>query len=307
MRDSWSPDAQYLLFGTGPLGRPGYEDKLSFVLHAHGRQLITHNHQDRHGNSESAASQAHNSLHIDGKGQNRAEQAEAEIVPDADARWLTTSTFDFVEGWYKTADFQHKRSIFYTKGEYFMLHDVVLGDGERTLSQTFHINTPGQSGAAIYVAADTGHAWTQEIAQSNIFIGAVDTTNLRVQSDAKRITYNVQRKLPAALNTLLLPMKPHVEERPTLTPIAVSTDADVLATGFSVELNGVTDTFLISDDGLATMSTSDLSEKVEFIGEYLFLRGDTFVMLNARFLKVGAQVLAALDEPRAYYVGMRRA
>ena len=306
MRDCWSPKAQYLLFDTGPLGKPGYEDKLSFVLHAHGRQLITHNHQDRHGNADSTASQAHNSLHIDGKGQSRAQQAEAEIIPDADTRWLTTSAFDFVEGWYKTTDFQHKRSIFYVKGAYFVLHDVVLGERERTLSQIFHLNTFGAREPVIHVAANVGHAWTQEIGQSNIFIGAVDTTDLRVQSDAKRLTYNVQRKLPAVLNTLLLPMKPHVEERPTLLPIAVSTDADVLATGFSVELNGVTDTFLISDDGLATMSTTDMSEKIEFIGEYLFLRGDTFVMLNARFLKVGAQVLAALDEPRAYHVGMRR-
>ena len=107
-------------------------------------------------------------------------------------------------------------------------------------------------------------------------------------------------KLSEVLNTLLFPMKPEIEKLPTIVPIAVNTDADVLATGFTVEVNGVTDTFLISDDGFAAMSTAD----IEFVGEYLFLRGERFVMFNARYLKVGDNLLADFDEPRESYVRM---
>ena len=107
-------------------------------------------------------------------------------------------------------------------------------------------------------------------------------------------------KLSEVLNTLLFPMKPEIEKLPTIVPIAVNTDADVLATGFTVEVNGVTDTFLISDDGFAAMSTAD----IEFVGEYLFLRGERFVMFNASYLKVGDNILADFDEPRESYVRM---
>ena len=88
-------------------------------------------------------------------------------------------------------------------------------------------------------------------------------------------------------------MQPGITGHPMISAIAVETEADVLATGFSLELPDTTDTFLISDDGFAEMSAADIT----FVGESLFLRrevsGDSvqFIMLNGRFLKVGSQVL----------------
>lgn len=268
MRDNWKPDAQYLFFDACPWGKSNDADTSRLTLYAHGRQLTT--------------------------GSVRVLDTTPSVPDGLDTQWITTPTFDWVETWCQTAAAHHKRAIFYLKGEYFILHDLVLGEAAQTLEQTFRLVqkvTP-------YIDADAGHVWTQETHRSNLFIGAVETTSLVVQLDGDSATYRVQQKLPAVLNTLLFPMKPHVEERPTFSSIAISTDADVLATGFTVELNGVTDTFLISDDGFATMATAD----IEFVGEYLFLRGAQFVMLNARFLKVGDKVLADLDEPRASYV-----
>ena len=101
-------------------------------------------------------------------------------------------------------------------------------------------------------------------------------------------------------------MRPTVKTHPTLSGISVRTDADVLGTGFTIDLPNTTDTFLISDDGLAEMSAAD----IRFVGEYLFLRrraadtGVQFVMLNGRFLQVGQDVLADLDVPRESYVRM---
>ena len=108
------------------------------------------------------------------------------------------------------------------------------------------------------------------------------------------------------MNTLLFPMKPEVNVHPTLSDIEVRTDPDVLGTGFTLQSHNTTDTFLISDDGLAEMSTAD----IRFVGEYLFLRRDAsgsevqFVMLNGRFLEVGQNVLADLDEACESYVRM---
>lgn len=227
MRSGGGTDAQYLLFDTAQL------EIRSFF--AHGRQLLV---------------------------------GAPSIKRDAsDTRWITTPTFDFVESWHKARDIHHKRSIFYVKGDYFIVHDLFLGEGE----QTFRL-VPQQD--------------------EHLFV--------RTVGDAD--------KLPTVLNTLLkagrdanrLPLKPKPGTHPTISLIAVNTDADVLATGFTVEANGVTDTFLISDDGFAAMSTAN----IEFIGEYLFLRGERFVMLNALFLKVGDNILADFDEPRESYARM---
>ena len=227
MRSGGGTDAQYLLFDTAQL------EIRSFF--AHGRQLLV---------------------------------GAPSIERDAsDTRWITTPTFDFVESWHKARDIHHKRSIFYVKGDYFIVHDLFLGEGEQTFRLVPQLD-------------------------KHLFV--------RTVGDAD--------KLPTVLNTLLragrdanrLPLKPKPGTHPTISPIAVNTDADVLATGFTVEANGVTDTFLISDDGFAAMSTAN----IEFIGEYLFLRGEQFVMLNARFLKVGDNILADFDEPRESYVRM---
>ena len=296
MRDSWKPEAQYLFFDAYPQGKSNSEDTSNLTLYAHGRHLTT--------------------------GSVRVLDTIPSVPETLDTQWTTTSTFDWVEKWHiltasfgnlqaapEAADVHHKRAIFYLKGEYFILHDLVLGEESQTLEQIFRLG----SGTVHHIAAGAGHAWTQDARRSNLFISATDTTNLTVALNRDNVIYRIHRELPVVLNTLLFPMKPHVEERPTVSPISVSTDADVLATGFTVESNGVTDTFLISDDGFATMSTAD----IEFVGEYLFLRGlgitplqsegkyhPQFVMLNARFLKVGAKVLADLNEPRESYVRM---
>jgi len=294
MRDSCEPDAQYLCFDSGPIDKKGYDDKLSFVLFAHGRQLIKHNYGSKEENESSTASEAHNVVLIDGK----RELTQPDIVPDPDSRWITTSAHDFVEGWYKGSECHHKRSIFYIKGEYFILHDLILGEGEHIIQQVFHLNTTN-------IVQNVGQVWTLEPGHSNIYIGTADNINLNLQMNDNKLTFNATRKLPAALNVIMFPMKPKVEHQPKTNPISIIADADILATGFTVQTHDVTDTFLISDDGIAKMSTSDTDEKIEFEGEYLFLRGEKFVMLNGRYLKVGTNVLADLDEPREHFMNIQ--
>ena len=276
MRDSWEPDAQYLFFDAHPPGKPSHTDTSTFVLYAHGRHLTT--------------------------GAVRVLDAPLSASDRINTQWTTTPVFDCVEKWHHTTTVHHKRAIFYLKGEYFILHDLILGDGAQTLEQIFRL---GQR-ATPHIVSDAGDIRTQDPRRSNLFIGAVDATDLSVTLDGETATYRRHQESPVVMNTLLFPMKPEVNVHPTLSDIEVRTDPDVLGTGFTLQSSNATDTFLISDDGLAEMSTAD----IRFVGEYLFLRRDAsgsevqFVMLNGRFLEVGQNVLADLDEARESYVRM---
>ena len=276
MRDSWEPDAQYLFFDAHPPRKPSHADTSTFVLYAHGRHLTT--------------------------GAVRVLDAPLSTSDRIDTQWTTTPVFDCVEKWHHTTTVHHKRAIFYLKGEYFILHDLVLGDGAQTLEQVFRL---GQR-AIPHIASDAADIRTQDPRRSNLFIGALDATDLSVTLDGETATYRRHQESPVVMNTLLFPMKPEVNVHPTLSDITVRTDPDVLGTGFTLQSHNTTDTFLISDDGLAEMSTAD----IRFVGEYLFLRRDAsgsevqFVMLNGRFLEVGQNVLANLDEACESYVRM---
>lgn len=267
MRDNWKPDAQYLFFDAR---------SSTFILHAHERHLAT--------------------------GSVRLLDMPASVPDSVDRQWITTPEFDWVEEWLQAEAVHHKRAIFYLKGEYFILHDLVLGEGIHTLEQVFDF---GQ-GAAPHIDTGTGYTATQDASRSNLFIGMTGTTDLAATLDGNSVVYRGSAETPTAMNILLFPMKPKVKLRPTLSDIEVRTDPDVLATGFTLLFADTTDTILISDDGLAEMSAGD----IRFIGAYLFLRRGAsgavhqFVMLNGRFLQVGRDVLVDLDTPRESYMRM---
>ena len=291
MRGGSERDPQYLIFDGGPAGKMGSNEALSFSLYANGQQLITQN------NYRSNSSTDNSITLIDAKRQ----PSEPEIVPNPDTRWITTDTFDFVEGWYKTTDYQHKRSIFYIKGAYFILHDLILGNAEHQIQQIFHLGTNLIKDSDPLMTPTEGLVLTQKPGQSNLFISNVHPTNVSVQLHGNQITYQTQCQLPLNMDFVFFPLETEADKHPLVKTLTVETDVDVLANGFTVISDYGTDVCLISDDGYVQMSTVVSENKVEFIGEYLFLRGEHFVMLNGRFLKIGQKVLLDLDEPCEYY------
>ena len=330
------PKGRYLLFDAGQFGtgEHPHEDKLSFVLHAYGRTLIIDpgigDATEGTVTGETASdeylrsSRAHNSLIINGKEQCRKRMSEAELVPDPDTRWISAPSFDFVEGWYKEGyasagedvllrDLAHKRSIFYIRGDYFILHDLVLGEGEHRLEQIFQLatvyedgNNGGMPGCAERL--DNGIARTTNPNLGNIVIAPTDTAGLKVKlrrgkTLSYELAYLMSRSLPTALNVVLFPLPPREEMSPEIRLIDLAADADVLATGFTVAHGEFTDIVLISDDGFAEICASDL----QFRGEYLFLRCDKrrqpqwCGMINGQFLRWRGRVLVDLPEPREGY------
>ena len=312
MREHWRSDAQYLV-----------ADKLNFILYAHQRPLIAHPRIRLAAEVPTATEP--NTCWRTTEGWTRDFPPTGAI--DLDTRWLTTPTFDFVESWYKggdgdttTPDFHHKRSIFYVKGDYFILHDLILGEGKHQLEQIFQLapvrepsTHPPDWRQGRVCLEENGHVRTVEPDLSNIVIAPVNATELKVSVQCREettlnstipLTYTANRTLPAVMNVVLLPLPPKKEITPEIEPIEVKTDADVLATGFSISHNGHREIVLISDDGLATMSTSE----VTFVGEYLVLRLNTeqetelIAMINGQFLKFKEEVLVDLLEPRESYV-----
>ena len=285
MRDGWNPDAQYLFFDVHPQAKTNEADISRLALYAHGRELTT------------------------------GSVCVLDSAPLGDdvlgTQWITTPVYDWLERWSvlrsksenpQASEIHHKRAVFYLKGEYFVLHDLVLGTDTQTLAQVFDFS----SGRNLHVSVDAGYAWTQAPTRSNLFIGAAGARDLTVALDEGSVIYRQKGEPPLVVNTLLFPMRPEVSVHPTVTDLPVRTDADVLGTGFTLRLHDTIDTLLISDDGLAEMSAAD----IRFVGEYLFLRksasddGFQFVMLNGRYLQVGSQVLVDLPEPREHYVRM---
>ena len=292
MRGGCEDNAQYMLFDGGPAGKLGSNAKLSFSLFANGHQLIIHN------NNNNTNKGTDNIIILNDA---KRQPSEPEIVPDPDTRWITTDAFDFVESWYKASNYQHKRSIFYKKNEYFILHDLILGNGDNLIQQIFHLDTNLLQDNNPHIMPTKCQVLTQASGQSNIFISSVDQTNVSFYMNGGQVTYQTQCELPASMNIVLFPLVTEDVQHPFIKTLPLETDADVLARGCTVISDYGTDVFMISDDGYANMETVVRETTVVFIGEYLFLRGEHFVMLNGRYLKVGTKVLLDLDEPCEYY------
>ena len=175
MRDNWKPDAQYLFFDAYPQESTDAADTSRLSLYAHGRELMT------------------GAVRV------------LDSVPLGDdvhgTQWITTPVFDWLERWYALApksedpqasEIHHKRAVFYLKGEYFVLHDLVLGGAAEALEQDFCFGR----GTPLHVSADAGYAWTQERGKSNLFIGATGTTNLTVALDGDTVLYRRNSESP---------------------------------------------------------------------------------------------------------------
>ena len=170
-----------------------------------------------------------------------------------------------------------------------------------SLEQIFHIgNKP-----IPYILQKNGLFCTQEKGGSNILISPTRSENIEVRYDESRLVFHSRCELPAVMNIVMYPMKSNSENMPIIKPFSVTADTDVLTSGFHVEKNGITDTFLISDDGYAKMSVSNSDIDIEFEGEYLLLRENDFIMLNGRYLRIGSKVLADFSQPCQYYANFQ--
>ena len=138
MRTGWEKDDSFLHFDVGPFSTGhSHEDKLSFILDAKGRRLLTEGGVYAYDSSPwrkyVLSSYAHNITLVDGMQQHRASKDGRFNKTDAPLPnvFITNERFDFAEGWYdegfgpdNDTTVTQYRAIFFIKPQFWVMFDV---------------------------------------------------------------------------------------------------------------------------------------------------------------------------------------
>ena len=253
LRSGWGEEDQYLFFDGAAWGASHqHEDKLSFVLHAGGRTLIGDPNIYSYSRTELThyfrSSRAHNVVLIDRMEQARKHRPEAKLETLGRNEWVSRDAFDFVSSEYLEGyapnpyeplpappevdtSLSHRRAIWYVKGEYWILCDLIRGAdaAEHTLEQIYHLAPIYEPGAAVPFRAGEVSARPEEILTrdeglANLAILPVDRTGLSVRAEkgqtspavgwygvlgeypAWDVTLEACTALPARLDAVLYPV-----------------------------------------------------------------------------------------------------
>ena len=179
MRSSWAADANYLFFDVGPFGVVhGHEGKLAIEVVAHGRSLVEDLGVHTYGKDPRDAAwtdfflgtRAHNTVVVDGEGQVRDTTGPKTVDAPLTYPWVSSDTCDYLAGDYaegygapeeikprfaRTGGHRpgakidtsvvHRRSVVFVKArqqggpEYWIVTDWLVGSGEHTYEQLFHL------------------------------------------------------------------------------------------------------------------------------------------------------------------------
>ncbi|GAB4558889.1 MAG: hypothetical protein Kow0047_04340 [Anaerolineae bacterium] len=277
-RSGWDERALYVIFDAGYYGLGHqHEDKLNFVLHAGGRSLIhdpsIYQYKQDEFEPYWRGPRGHNTIMVDGKGQNRRLLERPEPRPDPDTVWVQGARCDFGQGWYRDGfatrtpgpeghvqdqesldrTIQHARALMIVKGEYVVLVDWVLGDGEHTVEQIFHLAPiveasrqdgvrPGQAqvtGRGLVASAEPDLANVALISvwdgQPGVRIetGQMDPVRgwaaLYGKQPAHDVTYSVRTTLPLTLPVVLWPHGLGDDALPEVRRVSVEPEAQAAA------------------------------------------------------------------------------
>ncbi len=334
MRSGWGKDDQQLVFDAGFFGiGHQHEDKLNFDLYAAGRPQIVdsgiYQYSDDGWERYFRGSRGHNSVTIDGLEQNRGLCRPKEQRPDPRTRWITEAEYDFAEGCYTdgfarrsaglwsgrgkierdmpTLDRSliHRRRIFYVKGEYWILHDAVLGAGLHRLEQRFHlapvITEPGSapvpgkvSVCDLNVRSANGGLGNIGIVRAprpgmevSTFCGQVEPevagwTALDGRNESHEIVFAERAELPLGLSVVLWPQERGEQRLPSVEEEPLGPGRTALRIALP---DGGHDIFLMSEGQTESLAAFGLEAEAEAVhlrvsasgepGRLLIMGGDT--------------------------------
>lgn len=208
MRTGWESDAIWALFDGGHLGtNHQHEDKLSLLLHAYGRLLLTEGGNYAYDDSEMRryclSTRSHNTIRIDGFDQNRkgpfrqrwheGDLSEDDIIRELNtvnaATWQVAADYDLAESTYNEGYgpeavpiAEHQRKVIFLKQPPSPLSPCLLvvdrltsaDSAEHDYQSLWHYNTDAAS-----IAADNPLAsHSQDNDQPNLAIIAADNPKL---------------------------------------------------------------------------------------------------------------------------------
>lgn len=143
MRDGWSESANYLSMDAGPYGTNHHHgDKLSITVSGDGAEFIVDPGTSLYTSINPGPridlrpGYHHNVVTVDGVDVNTGWDRHYGFDV-LDNRWVTNPTYDFLEGVYEfrnsLVDVIWRRSVFFRKGEYWIIVDALHGDGEHVI------------------------------------------------------------------------------------------------------------------------------------------------------------------------------
>ena len=262
MRTKWDSTANYLLLDAGPFGSAhGHEDKLSFELYAFGKTFLvdpatyTYNEKDKY-RYFFLRSSAHNTVIIDGKSQARFWDRENWVYHEGnpnDNIWRSTNKYDYVEGTYKDGygnykervdrSVNHVRKILFVKPEYWVMSDIIEGEGDHIFQQFFHfvpikleksenksVCTKANSGSnlAIFPVNDDGLSLDIVQGSEDPIQGWISTA-FQKKSAAPVAIYTKNSQAPAMFNVILFPTESQITAHEfSLVSIPVIVDGEEL-------------------------------------------------------------------------------
>ena len=174
MRNGWDRDSTWALFDGGPFGRGHqHEDKLSVLVYAGHKVLVTEGgnyaYDDSRMREYVLSTRAHNTVMVDGMGQNRRRDyrwEEADILKKADLFWHAGENFDYAESRYNEGygpdvdkSIIHHRCIYFVKrtaeglSPFFIVVDRLTSEKKHHYQVLWHVDSEdpviSSSGAAL--------------------------------------------------------------------------------------------------------------------------------------------------------------
>lgn len=228
MRTGWAPKDLYMHFEYGPFGAAHqHEDKLSLIVHAYGKRLLTEGACYAYDSSQwrryVLSARAHNVVMVDGMEQHRRRLRETYVTDKPlSNRWITTDQFDYAEGTYdegygkdRDKTVTHHRAVLFVKPKYWLVVDRLVPSDDRVhrYDAVFHFDVESASVKEAPLAAVSGDAEGPNLAVVPL---RADNTSVEIVVGQEEPT--VQGWVPAG----------GYKVRPVATPIV------------SVEASGVT-------------------------------------------------------------------
>jgi hypothetical protein len=289
----------YLMMDAGPYGAGHqHEDKLNLEVYACGRPFVVDPGRFTY-TAEGApfkGTGAHNTILVDDHGQHRRGVDRSKWIvnePAPGCRWISDDDFDYAEGVYydgygseNEIGVTHTRKVFFVKPEYWIVVDILNGDGEHKLEQMWHF-MPGK------VAVEPGGARTLND-DANLTVVRSDGAQARIVEGEDRPIlgyysplYNIREPsstvvftrtsaTPVAFEAVLYPSK-GAAVVPEVRPIHCLVDGKRPRPGqvsaISIRLPEYEDIFVVCHDPESVGKVKRFLG-CEFAGEALWMRTD---------------------------------
>ena len=295
MRSGWDRDATYLVFDGGPVSSGHcHEDKLSFHLHAFGRPLVidpgTYQYVANDATRYFKGTPGHNTVTVDGRVQRRTHlplsdperiawgPAEGDVYLGGDLQFASAT---YASGYWDRegngdASVRHTRRLLWVVPDYFVISDLIEGDGVHTVEAHYHLAPVRQPDGAyrpgeIEIVPSANRVSIRNPNVANLILASASPSSLEIQTfcgsedpflgwcvyekiwPCHQIIHRIEDRLPVALHTVVYPVPQ--QKQPDVSVRLLENSPTVL----EVRANGRRDLITIAPCGNTDISLGDLT------------------------------------------------